>query len=137
VDARGVPLSLVVTGANRHDVTQLEPVLDQILVARPRGGAFAGEHLCADKGYDYPRARQSIVDRDYLEHVRSRGEERAEKIAIPGYRARRWVVEACHSWLNRFRKILVRFEKTHASHVALLHLACAITVWRRLGVIYG
>ena len=84
MDARGVPLSLVVTGANRHDVTQLEPVLDQIVVARPRGNASAGEHLCADKGYDYPSARQSIVDRDYIEHVRSRGEERAEKIAIPG-----------------------------------------------------
>ena len=137
VDARGVPLSLVVTGANRHDVTQLEPVLGRILVARPQDAAPDGEHLCADKGYDYPSARQAIADRYYVEHVRSRGEERAEKLAYPGYRARRWVVEACHSWLNRFRKILVRFEKTDASHIALLHLACAITVWRRLGVIYG
>ena len=31
VDGRGVPLSIVVTGANRHDVSQLEAVLDAIV----------------------------------------------------------------------------------------------------------
>ena len=47
VDGRGVPLSLVVTGANRHDVTQLELVLEEIVIARPEG---IEQHLCADKG---------------------------------------------------------------------------------------
>ncbi len=63
--------------------------------------------------------------------------DRAERATNPGYRARRWVVEACHSWLNRFRKILVRYEKTDASYEALLRLACAIVVWRRVRPIYG
>jgi len=137
VDARGVPLSLGVTGANRHDVTQLEIVLDCLIVARPEVSPDRPQGLCADKGYDYPSARQVIADRHYAAHVRSRGEERAERAANPGYRARRWVVEACHSWLNRFRKILVRFEKTDASYEALLRLACAIVVWRRVRSIYG
>jgi putative transposase len=137
VDARGVPLSLVVTGANRHDVTQLEIVLDCLIVERPDVCLLRPQGLCADKGYDYPSARQAIAERCYTPHVRSRGEERAERAANPGYRARRWVVEACHSWLNRFRKILVRFEKTDASYEALLRLACAIIVWRRVSPIYG
>lgn len=137
VDERGVPLSLVVTGANRHDVTQLEALLDCIVVQRPDVGVEAEQNLCADKGYDYPSARMAIAERNYGVHVRSRGEERAAKKASSGYRPRRWVVEACHSWLNRFRKLLVRFEKTDASYEALLHLACSIIVWRRVAPIYG
>lgn len=137
MDARGVPLSLIVTGANRHDVTQLETVLDGLIIERPDVLPDCPQGLCADKGYDYPSARKAIADRRYTAHVRSRGEERAERTAHPEFRARRWVVEACHSWLNRFRKILVRFEKTAASYEALLHLACAIVVWRRVRAIYG
>ena len=45
----------------------------------------------------------------YEPHIRSRGEE---KIAIQhGFKARRWIVEVVHSWFNRFRKLLVRYEK--------------------------
>lgn len=95
------------------------------------------QHLCADKGYDGKPAHQSIVDREYIPHVRRRGEEIEAKKIVPGYRARRWVVEVCHSWLNRFRKILVRYEKTLSSYIALLHLAAAIICWRKVGVIYG
>ena len=51
VDGRGVPLSLVVTGANRHDVTQLETVLDAIQVQRPNPPVRRSKHLCADAGY--------------------------------------------------------------------------------------
>jgi putative transposase len=137
VEEHGVPLSIVVTGANRHDVTQLETVLDSIVMKRPEPAAAKLQHLCADKGYDGKPAHQSIVDRDYIPHVRHRGEEIEAKRIVPGYRARRWIVEVCHSWLNRFRKILVRYEKTLSSYIALLHLAAAIICWRKVGVIYG
>ena len=66
---------------------------------------------------------------------RSRGEKRQEKASNPGHRARRWVVEACHSWMNRFRKILVWFAKTDRNYFALVHLACAIISWRKVGTI--
>ena len=49
----------------------------------------------------------------------------------PGYRARRWVVERTHSWLNRYRKLLVSFEKTEEGYVALLTLAAAMICWRQ------
>lgn len=55
----------------------------------------------------------------------------------PRYRARRWVVERTHSWLNRFRKLLVRFEKTAVGYEALLELACALIAFRRVITIYG
>ena len=52
-------------------------------------------------------------------------------LRVPGYRARRWVVEAAHSWMNRFRRLLVRWEKRVENYVGMLHLACAVIVWRR------
>ena len=134
VDARGVPLSLVVTGANRHDVTQLELVLEEIIIERPQD---IEQHLCADKGYDGQDALKIIVSKGYTPHVRTRGEEIQEKKANPTWKARRWVVEVSHSWFNRFRKILVRYEKLTDTYMALLHMAAAIIAYRKVGVIYG
>ena len=132
MDERGVPLSIVVTGANRHDVTQLASVLDGIIIDRPE----TDQHLCADKGYAGEPAQKAIKDRNYTPHVKPRGEEIQEKKTNPAFKARRWVVELAHSWFNRFRKLLVRFEKLTETYEALLHLAAAIIAFRKAGVIY-
>jgi putative transposase len=50
------------------------------------------------------------------------------------FRARRWVVERTHSWLNRFRRLLVRWEKRADTYLAMLHLACALFTWRAAGL---
>ena len=134
VDGRGVPLSIVVTGANRHDVSQLELVLDIIIYERPKE---LEQNLCADKGYSGEPAQQAIIDRNYIPHVKQRGEEIREKKANPAFKARRWVVEVSHSWFNRFRKLLVRYEKLTDTYMALLHMAAAIIAFRKVGVIYG
>ena len=134
MDGRGVPLSLVVTGANRHDVTQLELVLDEIIVERPED---IEQHLCADKGYDGEPALKVILSKRYIPHVKTRGEEIKEKAANPNWKARRWIVEVSHSWFNRFRKILVRYEKRADTYMALLHMAAAIIAYRKVGIIYG
>ncbi len=73
---------------------------------------------------------------NYIPHVKQRGEEILEKRTNPNFKARRWVVEAANSWFNRFRKLLVRYEKSTESYEALLHLAEAIIVFRKCGVIY-
>ncbi len=137
VEEHGVPLSLVVTGANRHDVTQLEAVLDALVIERPKVTKKSPQHLCADNAYTGEPARQAMLNRNYTPHVRPRGEEARAKKKAPGFRARRWVVEACHSWFNRFRKLNPSYEKTLANHTALLHLAAAIICWRKIGFIYG
>jgi transposase len=64
----------------------------------------------------------------------SRGEEKEEKEAIPGYRAERWVVERTHSWMNRFRRLLIRWEKKVKNYEAMLHFACAWICFRSAGV---
>ena len=139
VDERGVPLSLIVTGANRHDVTQLAATLDAIVVPRPPVTPRAPQHLCADAGFVGVPALNEIYAQDYTPHVRPRGEERTER--AQGKRARRWVVEVAHSWFNRFRKLLVRYEKTHRAYVALTRLAAAIISFRnvpcKINIIYG
>jgi putative transposase len=126
VDGRGVPLSLVASGANVHDVKLLAATLDQVIRARPAPRAKAPQHLCADAGYKGTPARQAAENRHYRPHIKQRREEAEAKRKRPGYKARRWVVERTHSWLNRFRKLLVSFEKTREGYVALLALAAAL-----------
>jgi putative transposase len=67
----------------------------------------------------------------YEPHIRSRGEELAEKLRTPGWRARRWVVEACHSWLNRNRGLLIRWCKKAENHLALTQLACGLIAFKK------
>ncbi len=122
VDGRCVPLSIVVTGANRHDVIQLQPVLQNIVVKRPE----SKQHLCADKGYEGQPALQIIISENYVPHEKQINEEVKEKKDNPDYKPRRWVVEVSHSWFNRFRKILVRFEKLNERYEALLFMAASI-----------
>jgi hypothetical protein len=63
-------------------------------------------------------------------HIRGRGEIK-RKLRTPGWRARRWVVEACHSWLNRNRALLVRWSKKDDNHLALLQLACGLIAFKK------
>lgn len=133
-EGKGIPIAVVVAGANRHDMKLLEDTLEAVVVERPEPTPENPQNLCADKGYDYPETHQKVVERGYIPHILSRGQEAQEKKEIPGYRARRWVVEVCHSWLNRFRKILVRFEKKIETHLGLLQFACAYIVLKRSGV---
>jgi transposase len=134
VDGAGVPLSLVVTGANRHDVSQLENLLDAFVITRP--DIFEQpQHLCLDKGYSGEPALETVIVRGFIPHIKSRGEENSEKKKNTGYKARRWIIEVSHSWINRFRKLLVRFEKLEASYMGLLMFACAFIAFRKANII--
>ena len=132
-DGKGMPIALVAAAANRNDRKLLAETLDAIVVERPAPTAAAPQHLCADKGYDYPIGRETAGAHGSIPHIRSRGEEAQERPEHPGYGPRRWVVEVCHSWLNRFRKVLVRFEKNDATYLGLLPFACASIVFKRTG----
>jgi putative transposase len=129
-----VPIALVVAPANRNDMKLLADTLEAVVVERPVPTPEAPQHLCADKGYDYPVCWQEAETHGYRPHIRSRRQERQEKLVHPDGRPRRWVVEVCHSWLNRFRKILVRFEKLEETHLGLLQFACASIVFKRASV---
>lgn len=124
------------SGANTHDKRLVESTLKSIAVRRPRpkpGGRK--QHFCGDKGYDYVDTRTLVRDWGYTPHIKSRGEEEKARKANPRFRARRWVVERSHSWLNRFRRILIRWEKKAVNFEAMLHFACAIITLQQAGVL--
>lgn len=129
------------TGAHRHDVSQLDAVLQAIQIKRPPPPLRRSKHLCADAGYRGQPALQSIRAQGYIPHVKGRSQEARQLKHHPGKRARRWVVEVAHSWFNRFRKLLVRYEKLARSFLALNHLAAAIIAFRKIplsiNIIYG
>src|SRR5260370_24822648 len=123
-DGAGIPLAIIIDGANRHDMKLLCATLDGVVIARPDPTESQPQHVCLDAGYDYPAILQEVEAHQYVPHIRSRGAEKQEKVFTPGYRARRWVVERTHSWINRSRRLLVRWEKKGENYLAFLHLAC-------------
>jgi len=141
VDGLGVPLSLIVSGANVNDGKRLAEVLGAILVKRECPPLRRSKHLCADAAYCSAECLGIIEEHGYIPHVVDRRKEADLKRRDPKKKARRWVVEACHSWFNRFRKLLVRYEKLERSFVALNHLAAAIIAFRKVplkvNIIYG
>ena len=134
-DGKGIPIGVCVDGANRHDMKLVEPTLESIVADRPMPQPGQLQRLCLDKGYDYPEVQQLVARYGYTAHIRSRGQERIQKQTVPGYRARRWVVERTHSWLNRFRRLLIRWEKRLDNYLAMLHFACAWITFRAAGVV--
>jgi putative transposase len=130
-DAAGVPLGLACDGANRNDHLLLKATLDSIPVERPEPTDEAPEGLCLDAGYDNQGSRTLVADYRLTAHIRSRGEEIKEKLRTPGRKARRWVVEACHSWLNRNRALLIRWSKKPENHLALLQLASGLIAFKK------
>ena len=106
-------------------------MLDSFVVERPE----CPQHLCLDAGYTGEPAKQTILSHELLPLVKTRGEEISEKASDPNFKAHRWVVEVCHSWINRFRKLLVRFEKYARSYLGLLMFACAFIAFRKSDVI--
>jgi IS5 family transposase len=134
-------LSLVVSGANVHDCKRLDAVLGAVVIKRKDPPHRRNKHLCADAGYRGAEHLNTIEGHGYIPHVVSRPKEAEIKRRTPEKKAGRWVVEVCHSWFNRFRKLLVRYERLERSFLALNHLAAAIIAFRKVplsvNIIYG
>ena len=128
-DASGIPLSVVIDGANRNDHTLMQQTLEAIPVHRPQPTKKAPQHLCLDKGFDYAEPRRLAEEFAFTLHLRTRREEVAAKHHANA-KARRWVVERTHSWFNRFRGVLVRWNKKPANYLAMIHIACGVIAWR-------
>jgi transposase len=134
-------LSIIVTAANVNDAKRIDEVLSAIIVKREPTPTRRSKHLCADAAYRGAEALSIINAHGYIPHVVTRPQEVATKRRYPWKKARRWVVEVCHSWFNRFRKLLVRYEKLERSFLALNHLAASIIAFRKvplaINIIYG
>ena len=124
-DGHGLPLALVIDGAHRHDSVLLEQTLAQIVIDKPATAPCSW--LCLDLGYVGRRIYDHVWQIGMVPWVRGRRHERSAK--RDGARARRWVVERTHGWLNRYRRLLIRWEKRADTYLAMLHFACGLIVW--------
>ena len=132
VDGQGIPIGITVDCANRHDMKMTSGTLQSLAICRPESTLKTHQHMCLDKGHDFPEVYELLEDYEYIIHIRKRG-ERNYKL-IPRYRRtrrRRWVVERTHSWMNRFRRLLIRWEKRVDNYIAILHFACAWITYKR------
>ena len=130
-----MPIGLVVAGATRNDFKLLKATIQSLVLKRPEPTSEAAQGMCLDKGYDFNEVRAILEEFGFTAHIRARGEEAEAIKHEAGFRARRWVVERTHSWMNRFRAILIRWEKKAANFLALLHLACAYITFKQAGLL--
>jgi putative transposase len=129
-----MPLGLVVAGANRADMKLVRATRESLPVTRPRVTKKRPHPLCLDAGYDYPEIHELVAAWGFTAHIRPRRADPDLPPRIPGYRARRWVVERTPRWMNRFRRLLIRREKKVENYVAMLHFACAWITFRAADV---
>ena len=133
-EAQGIPVGAALDGANRNDFKLTRQTIDSIPVERPAPTAAQPQGMCLDKGYDYAEVRDILKEFGFVAHIRARGEEAQNIKRQAGYKARRWVVERSHSWMNRFRGILIRWSKKAENYIALLHMAFAFIIYKRMGL---
>ncbi len=134
-DGGGVPIGLAVEGANRNDFKMVEETIISIPIERPTPTPEKPQGMCLDKGYDFDEVRELLATFGFTAHIRARGEEAQAIKHAAGYKARRWVVERTHSWMNRFRRLLIRWDKKVRNYLAFLHLACAYITYRQSGLL--
>jgi putative transposase len=135
VEAEGIPVGLAVDGANRPDMKMVEETLASIPLERPKPTAEEPQGLCLDRGYAYDEVQEIAEEFHFTTHLPSDKSEAQKVKRKAGHKARRWVVERTHSWMNRFRGVLIRWCKKGANYIALLHMAFAFIIYRRMELI--
>ena len=131
-EASGLPVGLAIDGANRHDMKLVKATLESIPVDRPEPTQESPQGICLDKGYDFDEVRALVETFGFTAHIRARGEEAKAIKEEAGFRARRWVVERAHGWMNRFRGVLIRWAKRVDTYLAMLHFVCALITWKKV-----
>ena len=135
-EGKGVPLAVVLSGANRHDMKKLADLLDAIVIERPNPEEVQ-QHLCLDRGYDYDSCRTQASATGYIAHI----PDASLPVPPPNdpnrHPPRRWVVEVGHSWFNRFRRLLIRWDKNSECYLGFVCLAASLIITRKLFSLFG
>ncbi len=106
-------------GANVNDFKLARQTIESIPVKRPRPSRHRPQNLCLDKGYDYDEVRDLAKEFQFTAHIRARREEAKLMRRSARFKAHRWVAERTHSWMNRYRRILIRWEKKPENYTDL------------------
>lgn len=145
-DKKGIPLSVIISSANTHDIKAVTDVIDnsvikRTFVSKPKRGKRqrrTHHHLCLDRAYQSKPIEQEIIKRGYVPHIpykRKRGQVKEEMVYQKQYDSvnnKRWVVERTNSWHNRFRKLYIRYEKKVENYLGLVQLSCSIIIYRKI-----
>lgn len=129
VDREGTPLTILLTAANVNETTMLEATVDAVQPIKGRTGRprKRPDKLHADKGYDSKKNRAALRQRGITPRIARKGVESKQRLG-----RYRWVIERTHSWLNRFRRLKVRYERRADIHEAFLKISCALICWKLL-----
>ena len=135
---RGIPIATILPGANRTDMKKLAELLDAKIIdaalTDAEMAALVERHRCRDRGYDYAACGEAAVARGYAPHIPPK-RSAEQPLPPPGHPdrhpPRRWVVEVAHSWFNRFRRVLIRWDKQAAHYLAFVQLAAVLISYRR------
>ena len=122
-------MAAILSGANRHDSIVFADLLDAVPpIQQPnRRRRKRPQKLHADKAYDIPRCRQALRRRHIACRIARKGIDSSERLG-----QHRWVVERTLAWLNRFRRLTVRYERRTDIHQAFTTLGCALLCFRTL-----
>jgi transposase len=128
-DANGVPLAALLTGANRHDVTQLLPLVDAIPPISGRRGhpRKKPDAVQGDRAYDSEPHRNLLRNRGIRPILAKRRTAHGSGLGV-----HRWVIERTLSWLHQYRRLRIRYERRSDIHEAFLSLGCALVCWKCL-----
>jgi len=128
-DGNGIPLASCLTGANRHDVTQLVPLVDAIPPVHGKRGRprRRPKRLYADRAYDSKAHREQLRQRGIRPYLAKRGQPHGSGLGVS-----RWVIERTLSWLHQNRRLRVRYEYRADIHEAFMSLGCAMICWNLL-----
>jgi transposase len=144
-EGKGRPLAVVLSEGQRHESTQLEPVLDRIRVPRqsPDGRPRRGrprkrpERLLLDKGYAYPKCRRALRRRGIPSMIPERKDQRQQRLrkgsrggrpcrfSREEYRQRSWI-ERLINRLKQWRRIATRYEKRAQNYQAFVLIGCLL-----------
>ena len=125
-DERGVPISVQPSSASQHDAKSALHTIDSA-VTRKNCPQMRPSNFCLDKGYDPHKLKAAILRRRIIPHIRRRGEP---LLACHRGKPRRWVVKRTHSWHNRYRGLLIRWERHGRNYLALVPPASAMIAIR-------
>lgn len=122
-DANGIPLAATLTAANRHDVTQLLPLVDAIpaIAGQPGHPRYRPDSVQGDRGYDSAPHRQALREVGIQPILAKRQTEHGSGLGIF-----RWVVERTLAWLHHNRRLRIRYERRPDIHEAFLTLGCIL-----------
>ncbi len=130
-------MGLAVAGANVNDFKLARETIESIPVRKPPPSRHRPQNLCLDKEYDYDEVRDLALEFGFTAHILSRGEEAKLIRRSSRFKARRWVAERTHSWMNRYSRILIRWEKKPENYTGMLHLTLGCIAYQASGLFLG